>query len=195
MIKDLYKILEIRQDASKIEIKNAYRKLALHWHPDKNKSPNAHEKFIEINEAYLILSDDEARAKYDREYERHFAFENEETVNHHTQEQKEPTTKADYQYADYDLNNWTKNARKQAEKFASLTFDEFSKMVLEVIKETGIQFGNAFLYAIGGVLAASAIFGFIFGIADGDASRIIMSVVLGVVSFFLISYTHKQYEK
>ena len=63
-----YEILGISSTATKEEIKKAYRKLALQYHPDKNKSPDAHERFIEINEAYLLLYDDEARAKYDREF-------------------------------------------------------------------------------------------------------------------------------
>lgn len=63
--RDYYEILEIQKNASKDEIKNTYRKLALKYHPDRNKSPNAEEKFKEISEAYAVLSDDEKRKKYD----------------------------------------------------------------------------------------------------------------------------------
>ena len=52
MIPNYYKILDVGRHATKDEIKKAYRKLALQWHPDKNKSPDAHHKFIEINEAF-----------------------------------------------------------------------------------------------------------------------------------------------
>ena len=58
MIPNHYQTLGISPTASKDEIKKAYRQLALKFHPDRNKSPDAHEKFIEINEAYLILFDD-----------------------------------------------------------------------------------------------------------------------------------------
>jgi molecular chaperone DnaJ len=62
---DYYEVLEISKNASKDEIKNAYRKLALKFHPDRNKSPGAEEKFKEISEAYAVLSDDEKRTRYD----------------------------------------------------------------------------------------------------------------------------------
>ncbi|MGB9911449.1 MAG: DnaJ C-terminal domain-containing protein [Microgenomates group bacterium] len=64
--KDYYEILGVSRDASLEEIKKAYRKLALEWHPDRNKSPEAEEKFKEINEAYEVLSDKEKRAAYDQ---------------------------------------------------------------------------------------------------------------------------------
>ncbi len=63
--RDYYEILEIQKNASKDEIKNTYRKLALKYHPDRNKSPGAEEKFKEISEAYAVLSDDEKRKRYD----------------------------------------------------------------------------------------------------------------------------------
>jgi len=64
--RDYYDVLGVGRDASLEEIKKAYRKLALEWHPDRNKSPNAAEKFKEINEAYEVLSDKEKRAAYDQ---------------------------------------------------------------------------------------------------------------------------------
>jgi molecular chaperone DnaJ len=63
--KDYYDVLNIQRSASKEEIKNSYRKLALQYHPDRNKSPGAEEKFKEISEAYAVLSDDEKRKRYD----------------------------------------------------------------------------------------------------------------------------------
>lgn len=54
--KDYHKILGISKKASKDEIKKAYRKLALRFHPDRNADPTAENKFKEINEAYRVLS-------------------------------------------------------------------------------------------------------------------------------------------
>ncbi len=62
---DYYDILGVSRGTSKGEIRQAYRKLALKYHPDRNKSPEAEEKFKEISEAYAVLSDDEKRRVYD----------------------------------------------------------------------------------------------------------------------------------
>ncbi|XP_058980534.1 dnaJ protein homolog 1 isoform X3 [Musca domestica] len=66
MGKDYYKILGIPKTATDDEIKKAYRKLALRYHPDKNKAANAEEKFKEVAEAYEVLSDKSKREVYDK---------------------------------------------------------------------------------------------------------------------------------
>ncbi|OGD83306.1 hypothetical protein A2572_03545 [Candidatus Collierbacteria bacterium RIFOXYD1_FULL_40_9] len=64
--RDLYDILGVPKTATEAEIKSAYRKLALKWHPDRNKEKDATEKFKEVNEAYEVLSNKDKRAKYDQ---------------------------------------------------------------------------------------------------------------------------------
>lgn len=64
--RDYYEVLGVPREASKEDIRSAFRRLARQYHPDVNKEPDAAEKFKEINEAYQILSDDEKRARYDR---------------------------------------------------------------------------------------------------------------------------------
>jgi DnaJ-class molecular chaperone len=64
--RDYYEILGVPRNATEREIKSAYRRLALQWHPDRNKSPEAEKKFKEINEAYEVLSDPKKRQKYDQ---------------------------------------------------------------------------------------------------------------------------------
>ncbi|XP_040002482.1 dnaJ homolog subfamily B member 1b [Xiphias gladius] len=66
MGKDYYDVLGIKKGASEDDIKKAYRKQALRFHPDKNKSPGAEEKFKEIAEAYDVLSDPKKKDIYDR---------------------------------------------------------------------------------------------------------------------------------
>ena len=66
MGKDYYKILGLSKGASDDDIKKAYRKLALKYHPDKNKEPGAEEKFKEVAEAYEILSDPKKKEIFDR---------------------------------------------------------------------------------------------------------------------------------
>jgi molecular chaperone DnaJ len=62
---DYYEVLGVAHDADAKTIKDAFRKLALQYHPDRNKEPGAEEKFKEIAEAYAILSDPAKRAEYD----------------------------------------------------------------------------------------------------------------------------------
>ncbi|CAN1277028.1 DnaJ protein ERDJ3A, partial [Linum perenne] len=62
---DPYKVLGVEKNASQREIQKAFHKLSLQYHPDKNKSKSAQEKFAEINNAYDILSDEEKRKNYD----------------------------------------------------------------------------------------------------------------------------------
>ena len=63
--RDYYEVLGIARDADQKTIKDAFRSLALKYHPDRNKAPDAEEKFKEIAEAYGILSDPKKRAQYD----------------------------------------------------------------------------------------------------------------------------------
>lgn len=63
---DYYKNLGLDKGATDSQIKRAYKKLAMQYHPDKNKEPGADEKFKKINEAYSILSDSEKRHQYDQ---------------------------------------------------------------------------------------------------------------------------------
>ncbi|MBV6462045.1 MAG: DnaJ-like protein MG200 [Flavobacteriales bacterium] len=201
MIQDLYKILGLSPSATKEEIKKAYRKLALEWHPDKNKSPNAHEMFIKINEAYLILYDEQARAKYDKEYEFFFGkhqeaeqwkedYKQEDSFAENTHQKSKYT----YTYNDPDLNNWSESAKRQASKYASMSFEEFGKLLGEVVKETGRQGFTAIIYAVSGVIGASGFFSLIGGIRYGDIPQIILSIVFLGLAIAGFSFTSKKYQ-
>ena len=63
--KELYSVLDLKRDASPEDIKKSFRRLAMQYHPDKNKDDNAEEKFKEVSFAYNVLSDPEKKARYD----------------------------------------------------------------------------------------------------------------------------------
>jgi len=67
-LKDYYQILGVSREASAQDVKKAFRRLALRYHPDRNPDnpKQAEEKFKEINEAYQVLSDEQKRRQYDR---------------------------------------------------------------------------------------------------------------------------------
>jgi hypothetical protein len=64
-LQTFYQVLCVLEKATPEEIKKAYKRLALHNHPDVNKEPDAHETFIKINEAYKVLNDPEQKRRYD----------------------------------------------------------------------------------------------------------------------------------
>ncbi len=86
-MKDYYRILDIQFNAHSEDIKRAYRKLALKYHPDKNNNASAEEKFIEIREAYEMLRDEQKRKLYNAMYMAHFMNK---ARNIHTQQNTSP---------------------------------------------------------------------------------------------------------
>lgn len=64
-LKDFYDVLGVEKDASKAEIADAFRRLALQYHPDRNDAEGSSRRFAEMSEAYAVLSEDEKRELYD----------------------------------------------------------------------------------------------------------------------------------
>lgn len=174
MLPDYYQTLGVGRNASLAEIKKAYRQLALRYHPDRNKASDAHQTFIEINEAYLILADDEARAKYDSAFG---AFSG-GTSSYPSE------TSADYST----VESWARKARSQSESYAQMSFKDFSKFVSGVVREVGFQGKQIIFYAISGVFFTSGLLSLIFG------ANVLLSIVSIGIGTLGIKYTVDRWE-
>lgn len=148
MFIDYYEVLEIKQNATLEEIKIAFKKQALKWHPDKNLGIDTTEFMKEINEAYLILKDAEARERYDKEYIIFNLFKKNLKEESNKEKSEKKYTYSEYYSSDDTLNNWMKNAKQQAEDLANQTIEDFKGMVSVGLKEATKSAGNQFVYQI-----------------------------------------------
>lgn len=121
MLPDYYKIFGLSQTVTKEEIKKRYRELAKKYHPDVNNSPDATSKMQEIQEAYFILSDDEARIRYDVQYNKIYGNKKHDYrdtyQNRTSQTQEENFEQKSYQFDDPVLEKWILNAKRHAVDF------------------------------------------------------------------------------
>jgi len=141
MLKDYYAILEININATNEEIKIAFKKQALKWHPDRNHGIDTNEKMQEINEAKLILLDVDARERYNNEYAHFKKYEKQFST-----EYKEPVYEnTDYKIQDDILYKWIKNAQRQAIELGKQTIKDFKGMA-KVGLQAGVKAtGNAII--------------------------------------------------
>ncbi len=161
MFPDYYSVLEIQPSSTKEEIKSAYKNQAKKWHPDKNHGKDTTKKMQEINEAYLILNDDEAKYRYDIEYTRFINSQNakkkaeekkqEKRQSEQTQSQQSKQTEEEqkhessedksYKFDDETLKRWMDNAKKQAA-------ENIKDMIIEFRDSSIIGFSTFFKGAV-----------------------------------------------
>lgn len=144
MFKDYYLILEIPFESDVDLVKTAYKNKAKKFHPDKNKGVDTTKIMQDINEAYLILKDPEARILYNIEYKRFKLYER-NIENKFPYAQKTNFEKnSQYVFNDELLKKWMDNARIQAESLVNETVENFKIGTKAAIDEM-IQRTNGFL--------------------------------------------------
>jgi len=180
---DYYNILGVSREATNKEIKKAFRKLALEFHPDINNNDNAHEVFIEINEAYLLLSDKVAREKYNKEYDKYRI--NLETVSENQDNKSDSSI-----FEDNDLKYWKNNARQQAYGYSRMKYQDYANLIQKLVKETGFQFGNVVIFMIFGIVFSSGI-GLLFR-KDFFTGSVLL--IIGVIGFIIANNRWGEHE-
>jgi curved DNA-binding protein CbpA len=146
---DYYAELSIPTTASQSDIKAAYRDLARRWHPDVNRGKDTTPKMQRINEAYLILGGDEARARYDREYQLFCQWRS--SVQHAERAQTvhaEPSSAA-YDTTDEVLINWMDDARSQAMAMGRQALSDVAAIASAAGKAASREMATSTLWVLG----------------------------------------------
>lgn len=129
MFKDYYGILEVSPTATPQDIKAAYRRMSMKWHPDKNPGQNVTSVMQDINEAYAILKDSDKRNRYNQEYSRfeHYTYSNSRHSESKTTCDAQSTWTYDYDVQSDDVRDDIKSAREYAEKIVAEFMASFKK--------------------------------------------------------------------
>jgi hypothetical protein len=116
---DYYKLLQLDQVFTDAQLKAAYKKQAVNWHPDKNPHVDTTLRMQQINEAFLILKDYYSRQRYDEEYSKYQKF---------CEESKKQGQKSEYEVEDDTLKAWILKARQQAANMAKQSMKDMVGM-------------------------------------------------------------------
>ena len=177
MFVDYYSILEVGFDADADRIRTAWKTQAIKWHPDKNPGKDTTLRMQQINEAYLILKDQEARQLYDQEYRRFRSYQQQQTYaerEHRSQWKQEASTPgaktyrsepfsttfedSSYEVFDETLYKWMSNARRQSVDLAKQTLED----LIGMSKAGGKVMGEAAMKGVIKLVIFSIIMAFIF---------------------------------
>ena len=165
MFIDYYEVLDVAEDVSFSEIKKAYKKQVLKWHPDRNSDPNATSRMQLINEAYLILRDENSRRLYDIEYQQLKKIKASQSVeinsNHTTvgnnRYQKE------YVYEDYNIkDDVIKNKMQEAHQKSVTLAKQSLEDLLGMLKVGAKEGVKAALQSLGCFLIIQLLFIFFY---------------------------------
>jgi hypothetical protein len=171
MTKDYYSILNISNNSTKEEIIKSFRELAKKYHPDKNSSPNASDKFREIFEAYEILKNDEKRKVYDQYWNAKYKRKEEKP-----QTDFEPEFKEQREYA-----------KQTADKYSKMPYEDFINSALFniqfVVRKTPTIGGIILVFLVG--LMFLIFMGFLFSSnIDGGIGALVGLFMLSIAGAF-----------
>lgn len=187
-MKDYYKILELEFGADILAVKKAYRRLALKYHPDKNKEPNAAQKFIEITEASEVLREPLKKSEYDRLYQAYFRTKTQEIYTEQTYERT-------YQRKQQE---WADFGKEKAKEYSSIPFEEFAKRLLKEISVGANYITNAIaiLFVGGGAMKGLTILPEAFEDGGGFGLILLLIVVsLGYLAYRLFLVAQADYKE
>jgi len=152
---DYYEVLEISKSATSEEIKRAFWRQAKKCHPDLNIGIDVTQKMQLLNEAYLILKDVDARARYDEEYDKFYNYQNSRSKSTLYSD----LGNEEYQFSDKTLERWIWNAKKQAIELAKQTLKEIIALSIDATKAAGKEMGSVLLkYVIAGLIIFMVVF-------------------------------------
>ena len=172
MIKNYYQILDIKPDATSDEIKKAFRRKALQFHPDVCKLSNANILFIEVYEAFEILSNYQNREKYDA-----ILFE---------QEKEKEIVEVRRTANDDMYNAWINNAKAKAEGHSRMKYKEYKRSAFSEIIETTRKTISIGCIASFLIIWALGLYGFFAGLVQlRRQERDDYNFVMGLVIFLI----------
>jgi hypothetical protein len=190
-VKNYYKILELEFGADIASVKKAYRKLAIKYHPDKNKEPNAAQTFIEITEAYEVLRDPSKKSEYDNLYQAYF-----KTSTH-----KQYPEQSDELIYQRKQQEWADFGREKAKEYSSIPFEEFARQLLKEISIGSSYIPNAIAIILVGAWAIGMLIisplAFEYGGYGGGLGIILLlfAIGLGYLAYRLFLVAQADYKE
>ena len=174
MIIDYYKILSLDKTCSSDQIKKAYRKLALKYHPDVYKGKDANTKFLEIQEAYEILIDIPKRVQYNALYDLHYQ-----------KSRKSEYEKFKEQKAYQDYSKWRYEAAESAIKKSKESYRVFKNNITEIAGEGFNLLSNLIAISIG-LIIVGGVFVNLSDYLNGNKESIYGVIICSILTILLI---------
>ncbi len=175
MSKTYYDILSLKATATFEEIKRAYRKKAMESHPDVNPAPGASDTFMQINEAYAILSDESKRKVYNQKLRDQAA---KSAGQSYAQSQTNPQAARDAAY-----QQWVQQARAQARANANMNYQDFKNSRFERAEASVFLYLQFLVVGVFMLLGVFLILTPIVAMFYIDWKMILFVLVLGPIAF------------